>query len=122
MHLITKVDQRYCYSYQKRLQSRNLVLHHITVNEKPRKGEFNKQRKGNITDALTSIDNQEIVEIVRRVSEIYDGKLYKEMFKVSSFRSFVQKAFKIKKKKIMLQKRFRKKLVLVHLERISENH
>ena len=45
-------------------------------------------RNGYITDTLTSVDIQEIVEIGGKVFQIYEGVFYRENFKVSPFRHF----------------------------------
>ena len=50
-------------------------------------------RKGYITDTLTSVDIQEIVKIGGKVIVIYEGVIYRENFKISPFRTVIEKLF-----------------------------
>ena len=50
-------------------------------------------RNGYITDTLTSVDIQEIVQIDGQVIEIYEGVIYRENFKVSPFNKVIEKLF-----------------------------
>ena len=43
-------------------------------------------RNGFSMDVLTSVDIQEIVKIGGRVIEIYEGVIYREVFKITPFR------------------------------------
>ena len=51
-----------------------------------------------IINYLTSVDIQEIVKIRGRVSEIYEGVIYRENFKVSAFRKVIGKLFALRQK------------------------
>ena len=55
-------------------------------------------RNDYIIDNLTSVDIQEIVNIGRKVVEIYEGVLYREKFKVSPFRKVIDKLFPSRQK------------------------
>ena len=62
-------------------------------------------RNGYIIQYLTSVDIQEIVKIVGKVIEIYEGVIYRENLKVSPFRKVIDKLFELDKKiktKIMM--------------------
>ena len=48
-------------------------------------------RFGFFTDVLTFVDIREIVEIGRKVIEIYEGVLYRENFKVSLLKKVIDK-------------------------------
>ena len=50
-------------------------------------------RNGYIIDTLSSLDIQEIVKIDRKVTEIYQGVIYRKNFKVSPFRKVIEKLF-----------------------------
>ena len=56
-----------------------------------KKNEINRMRNCYIIDTLTSVDIQEIVTIVGKVFEIYEGVIYREKFKVSPFREVIDK-------------------------------
>ena len=55
-------------------------------------------RNGYIIDHLTSVDIQEIIKIGGKVIEIYEGVIYGENFKVSTFRNFIDKLFALRQK------------------------
>ena len=55
-------------------------------------------RNGYIIDYLTSVDIQEIVKIGGKVIEIYEGVIYRENFKISRFRSVIDKLFALRQK------------------------
>ena len=50
-------------------------------------------RNGYIIDTLTSVEIQEIVRIGGKVTEIYEGVIYREHFKTSPFRKVIEKLF-----------------------------
>ena len=56
----------------------NLIFQHLTVKEKVRNLEIFRMRNGYIFDTLTSVDICEIVKIDGRVTEIYEGVIYRE--------------------------------------------
>ena len=60
---------------------KNLIVRHLPVKEKEKKIEINCMRNGYITQVLTSVDIQEIVNIGGTVIEIYEGVIYRENFK-----------------------------------------
>ena len=77
---------------------KNLIVQHIPIKEKENKIEINRMRNGYIIDTLTSVDIQEIVKIGGKVIEIYEGVIYRENFKVSPFRKFIDKLFALGQK------------------------
>ena len=77
---------------------KNLVVQHIPIKERVNKIEINCMRNGYIIDTLTSVDNQEIVKIGGKVIQIYEGVIYRENFKVSPFRSVIDKLFALRQK------------------------
>ena len=82
---------------------RDLVVQHLPIKEKEKKSECNCMQTGYIIDTPTSVDIQEIVKIGGKVIEIYEGVIYRENFKVSSFRKVIDKLFdRITKMKIMM--------------------
>ena len=76
----------------------DLILQHLPVKEKVKKIEVNRMRNGYIIDTITSVDNQEIVKIGEKVVEIYEGVIYRENFKVSLFRKFIENLFALRQK------------------------
>ena len=46
-------------------------------------------RIGYIVDILTSVDIQEIVKIGGKEIEVYEGVIYREIFKVSPFKKVI---------------------------------
>ena len=77
---------------------RNLIVQHLPIKERLNKIEMNRMRNGYIIDTLTSVDIQEIVKIGGKVIEIYEGVIYRENFKVSSFRKVIDKLFALRQK------------------------
>ena len=77
---------------------KNLIVQHIPIKEKEKKIEINRTRNGYIIDYLTSVDIQEIVKIGGKVNEIYEGVIYREIFKVSPFRKVIDKIFALRQK------------------------
>ena len=67
----------------------DIVLQHIPVKEEVNKIEVNRLRNGYIVDVLTSVDTQENVRIGGKVIEVYEGVIYRENYKVSTFRDFI---------------------------------
>ena len=55
-------------------------------------------RNGYIIDTLTSVDICEIVKIGGKVTEIYEGVIYCENFKISPFRKVIEKLLASRKK------------------------
>ena len=55
-------------------------------------------RNGYIVDTLTSVDIQEIVKIVGKLIEIYEGVIYRENFKVSPLRKVIDELFALRQK------------------------
>ena len=76
----------------------NLIFQHLPVKENAEKIEDNRMGNGYIIDTLTSVDIQEIVKIVGRVVEMYEGVIYREIFKISPFRKVVEKLFALRQK------------------------
>ena len=74
----------------------NLIVQHLPVKEREKKIEINRMRNGYIKDTLISVDIQEVVKIGGKVIEIYEGVIYRENFKVFSFRKVNDKIFSSK--------------------------
>ena len=55
-------------------------------------------RNGYVVDVLTSVDIQDIVEIVGKVIEIYEGVIYRESFKVPPFKKVIDNLFELRQK------------------------
>ena len=55
-------------------------------------------RNGYIIEVITSVDIQEIVKIGGKVIEIYEGVVYRENFKIRSFREVSEKLFALRQK------------------------
>ena len=72
----------------------DLIFQHLPV----KKIEVNRMRNGYTIDTLTSVDICEIVKIGGKVIEIYEGVIYREIFKVSPFRKVIEKLFALRKK------------------------
>ena len=51
-----------------------------------------------IIDTLTSVVNQEIVEIGGKIIEFFEGVIYRENFNVSPFRIVIDKLFDLRQK------------------------
>ena len=77
---------------------KNLIVQHLPVKEKEKKIEIICMRKGNLTQVWTSVDIQEIVKIGGRVSEIYEGVIYREIFKINPFEKVYTKLFALRQK------------------------
>ena len=77
---------------------KNVIVQHLPIKEREKKIEINRMRNGYIIDILTSVDIQEIVKIVGKVIEIYEGVIYKENFLVSPFRKVIDILFKLQQK------------------------
>ena len=77
---------------------RDLIIQHLPIKEKEKKIDINRMRNGYIIDTLTSVDIQEIVKIGGKVVQIYEGAIYREIFKVSPFRKVINKLFALRQK------------------------
>ena len=75
-----------------------LIFQQLPVKEKVKNVEVKRLRNGYIIDTLTSVVIQEIVKIGGRVTEIYEGVLYRENFKVSPFRKVIEQLFSLRQK------------------------
>ena len=76
----------------------NVIVQHFPIKEKVNKMEINRMRNGYIIDTLTSVDIQEVVKIGGKVIQIYEGVIYRENFKVSSFRKVIDELFALSQK------------------------
>ena len=76
----------------------DLIFQHLLVKEKVENVEVNRMTKGYIIDNLTSVDNCEIVKIGGKVIEIYEVVIYRENFKISSFRKVIERLFALRQK------------------------
>ena len=76
----------------------DLIFQHLPVKEKVKKLEVNRMRNGIIIDTLTSVDIQEIIEIVGRVIQIYEGIIYRDNFKITPFGKVIEKLFALRQK------------------------
>ena len=70
---------------------KNLIVQHLTVEEREKKIEIIRMRNGYIIDTLTRKDNQEIVKNGCKVIELYAGVIYREDFKVSILEMWYKK-------------------------------
>ena len=77
---------------------KNLIVQLLPVKEKENKIDFNRMRNGYITQVLTSVDIQELVKIVGRVIEIYEGVIYRENFKINPFGKVINNLFALRQK------------------------
>ena len=77
---------------------RDLIVQHLPIKEKVNKMEINRMRNGYIIDTVTSVDIQEIIKIVGKVIEIYEGVIYRENFKISPFRKVIVEIFALRQK------------------------
>ena len=82
----------------KHYNPKDLVIQHLPVKEEVDKIEVNRLRNGYFTDTLTSVDIEEIVKIGGKVIEVYEGVLYRENFKESSFKEFINNLFELRAK------------------------
>ena len=55
-------------------------------------------RKAYIIDHLTSVDNHENFKNGGKVIEIYEGVVYREIFRKSPFRNVIDKLFAVRQK------------------------
>ena len=76
----------------------DLIFQPSPIKEKVKKLEVNRMRNGYIIDTLTSVDIQEIVKIVGKVTEIYQAVIYREKYKISPFRKVIEKLFALRQK------------------------
>ena len=76
----------------------DLIIQHLPVKEEVNKIEVNRLRNGYIIDTLTSVDIEEIVKIGGKVIEVYEGVLYRENFKESPFKHFINNLFELRAK------------------------
>ena len=74
----------------------DLIFQLLPVKEKVKKIEVNRMGNGYIISTLTSVYIQEIVELGGKVIEIYEGVIYRENFKVSSFRKVIENLFALR--------------------------
>ena len=77
---------------------KTLFVQHLPVKEKINRMEVNRMRNGYIIDVLTSDDIQEIVKIGGNVIKIYESVVYREYFKVSTFKKVIDKLFELRQK------------------------
>ena len=76
----------------------SLIFQHLPVKEKVKNIKVSRMRKSYIIDKLTSVDICEIVKIGGKLIEIYEGVIYRENFKISPFRKFIEKLFALRQK------------------------
>ena len=77
---------------------KNLIVQHLSVEEREKKIEINRMRNGYNIDNLTSVDIQEIFKTGGKVTQIYEGVIYRENFKESPFKKVVDKLFELRQK------------------------
>ena len=77
---------------------KNLIVQHLPLQEREKQIEVRRMGKAFIIDTLTSVDIQEIVKIGAKVTEIYEGVIYREKFEVSPFREVIDKLFALGQK------------------------
>ena len=69
------------------------MVQHIPIIKKYKKTEIKRMRNGYIIDTFTSVEIQKIVKIKRKMVEIFEGVIFRESFKLSSFRKVIDKLF-----------------------------
>ena len=94
-----KFNQGSAFLKIKYYNPKNLIVQHLPIKEKVNKFEVNRMRNGYITQIMTSVDIQEIVEIGGKVIQIYEGVIYRENYKVSPFKKVINKLFELQKYK-----------------------
>ena len=72
---------------------KNLIGQHLPIKEKEKRIENNRMRNGYIVQTLTSVDTQEILKIEVRVIKIYQGVIYREIFKINTFEKVIDNLF-----------------------------
>ena len=77
---------------------KNLIVQHLLVKEGEKKVEINRMRNGFIIELLTSVDIQETVRIGGEVIQIYEGVIYREIFKTSPSRKVIDRLFTLRQK------------------------
>ena len=68
------------------------------MKEKVKNIEVNRMRNGYISDTLKSVGIQEYIKIGGKVSQIYEGVIFREHFKISTFRRVIEKLFASRQK------------------------
>ena len=76
----------------------DLLFHYLPVTGKVKNIEVSCMRNGYMIDTLTSVDIQEIVKKGGKMIRIYEGAIYQENFKTSSFGKFIEKLFALREK------------------------
>ena len=77
---------------------KSLIVQHLPVKERVNKMEINRMRNGYIIDTLTSVDIQDILKIGGKVIKIYEGVIYREIFKLKPFRKVIDNLFALRQK------------------------
>ena len=73
-----------------------LIFQHLPVKEKVRNVVVNRMAIGSIIDTLSLVDICEIVKMGGKVIRIYEGVIYREIFKISPFGKGIEKIFTLK--------------------------
>ena len=73
-----------------------LIVQHIPNKERVKKMDIICMRIGYVVDTLTSVVIQEKVKIEGKTTEISDGFIYRENFKVSLFEKVIDKKFELR--------------------------
>ena len=68
------------------------------MRRKLKKKQISSMRNGYIIDVLNSVDIQEIVKLGGTVVKIYEGAIYREIFKTSPFREVIEILFNLRQK------------------------
>ena len=76
----------------------DLIFQHLPVQQKVRSIKNNRMRNGYITNTLTSVDFPEIVKTGGKVTDVYEGVIYRENFETSPFRKVIEKLFASRQK------------------------
>ena len=74
----------------------NLIFQHLSFDEKVGKREVNRMRHGYIAGTFASIDIHEILEVMQKVNQIYEGAIYRKNFKRSPFRKVIENLFALR--------------------------
>ena len=76
----------------------NPIFQQLPVEQKVKKIEDDRMRKGYIIDTLTAIDICEIVKISGKVIKNYEGVIYRENFEISPLRKVTEKLIALRQK------------------------
>ena len=74
----------------------DLIFQKIPMKEKVNNIEVDRLRNGNNTDTLTNEDIQETAKVEGKLIQVYEGVIYREIFKLSPFRKLIENLFALR--------------------------